>query len=53
MGRDLCKLRAQIAFNSDGSATLKLRRPEAKTNSHGSTTLSEGLLRFLNFSSRL
>jgi hypothetical protein len=27
----LCKLRKQIAFDSDGTATLKLRGPEAKT----------------------
>jgi hypothetical protein len=32
MGRNLlCKLRAQITFDSDGTATLKLREPEAKT----------------------
>jgi hypothetical protein len=32
MGRDfLCKLRAQITFDSDGTADLKLREPEAKT----------------------
>jgi hypothetical protein len=32
MGRDLlCKLRAQITFDSDGTAALKLRGPEAKT----------------------
>jgi hypothetical protein len=32
MGRDLlCKLRAQITFNSDSMAALKLREPEAKT----------------------
>jgi hypothetical protein len=30
MGRDLCKLRAQITFDSDGMAALKLRVPEAK-----------------------
>jgi hypothetical protein len=31
MGRDLlCKLRAQITFDSDGTAALQLRRPEAK-----------------------
>jgi hypothetical protein len=30
MGRDLCKLRAQITFDSDGIAALKLRGPEAK-----------------------
>jgi hypothetical protein len=30
MGRDLCKLRAQITFDSDGTAALKLRGPEAK-----------------------
>jgi hypothetical protein len=30
MGRDLCKLRAQITFDSDGMAALKLRGPEAK-----------------------
>jgi hypothetical protein len=30
MGRDLCKLRAQITFDSDGTAILKLREPEAK-----------------------
>jgi hypothetical protein len=27
----LCKLRAQITFDSDGTAALKLRGPEAKT----------------------
>jgi hypothetical protein len=27
----LCKLRAQITFDSDGTAVLKLRGPEAKT----------------------
>jgi hypothetical protein len=32
MSRDLlCKLRAQITFDSDGTAALKLRGPEAKT----------------------
>jgi hypothetical protein len=32
MGRGLlCKLRAQITFDSDGTAALKLRGPEAKT----------------------
>jgi hypothetical protein len=32
MGRDfLCKLRAQITFDSDGTAGLKLRGPKAKT----------------------
>jgi hypothetical protein len=32
MGRDLlCKLRAQITFDSDGTAALKLEGPEAKT----------------------
>jgi hypothetical protein len=32
MGRGfLCKLRAQITFNSDGIAALKLRGPKAKT----------------------
>jgi hypothetical protein len=31
MGRELlCKLRAQITFDSDGMAALKLRGPEAK-----------------------
>jgi hypothetical protein len=31
MGRDLlCKLRAQITFDSDGTIALKLRGPEAK-----------------------
>jgi hypothetical protein len=30
MGRDLSKLRAQITFDSDGMAVLKLRAPEAK-----------------------
>jgi hypothetical protein len=31
-GRDLlCKLRAHITFDSDGTAALKLRGPEAKT----------------------
>jgi hypothetical protein len=30
MGRDLCKLRAQITFDSDDMAALKLRGPEAK-----------------------
>jgi hypothetical protein len=27
----LCKLRAQVTFDSDGTAALKLRGPEAKT----------------------
>jgi hypothetical protein len=32
MGRDLlCKLRAQITFDSDGTAALKLKGREAKT----------------------
>jgi hypothetical protein len=32
LGRDLlCKLRAQITFDSDGTAALKLRGPKAKT----------------------
>jgi hypothetical protein len=32
MGKDLlCKLRAQITFDSDGMAALKLRGAEAKT----------------------
>jgi hypothetical protein len=32
MDRDmLCKLRAQITFDSDGMAALKLRGPEAKS----------------------
>jgi hypothetical protein len=32
MGSDLlCKLRAQVTFDSDGTAALKLRGPEAKT----------------------
>jgi hypothetical protein len=32
MGRELlCKLRAQVTFDSDGIAALKLRGPEAKT----------------------
>jgi hypothetical protein len=30
MGRDLCKLRAQIPFDSDDTAALKLRGPKAK-----------------------
>jgi hypothetical protein len=30
MGRDLCKLRAQITFDSDGMVALKLRGPKAK-----------------------
>jgi hypothetical protein len=30
MGRDLCKLRAQVTFDSDGTIALKLRGPEAK-----------------------
>jgi hypothetical protein len=31
MGRDLlCKLRAQITFDSEGTASLKLRGPEVK-----------------------
>jgi hypothetical protein len=38
MGRDLCKLRAQITFDSDGMVALKLRGPEAKVPSpHGCT----------------
>jgi hypothetical protein len=32
MGRELlCKLGVQITFDSDGTAALKLRGPEAKT----------------------
>jgi hypothetical protein len=32
MGRDLlCKLRAQITFDLDGTAGLKLKEPEAKS----------------------
>jgi hypothetical protein len=31
MGRDLDKLRAQITIDLDGTATLNLRGPEAKT----------------------
>jgi hypothetical protein len=32
MGRDLlCKLRAQVPIDSDSTAALKLRGPEAKT----------------------
>jgi hypothetical protein len=30
MGRDLCTLRAQVAFDFDGTASLMLRGPEAK-----------------------
>jgi hypothetical protein len=30
MGKDLCNLRAQITFYSDGMAALKVREPEAK-----------------------
>jgi hypothetical protein len=30
VGRNLCKLRAQITLKSDGTAVLKLRGPEAK-----------------------
>jgi hypothetical protein len=30
MGKDLCKLRAQITFDSNDTAALKLRGPEAK-----------------------
>jgi hypothetical protein len=30
MGRDLCKWRAQISFDSDGTAALKLKGPETK-----------------------
>jgi hypothetical protein len=30
MGRDLCKLRAQITSDSDGTAAFELRGPEAK-----------------------
>jgi hypothetical protein len=37
MGRDLCKLRAEITFDLDGTAALKLRGPMAKTNSHSCT----------------
>jgi hypothetical protein len=33
MGRDLCKLMAQITFDSDDMTTLKLRGPDS--NSHG------------------
>jgi hypothetical protein len=36
MRRDLLyKLRAQIIFDSDGTAALKLRGPEADSNPHG------------------
>jgi hypothetical protein len=31
MGKDLCKLMAQVTFNLDVTAALKLRGPEAKT----------------------
>jgi hypothetical protein len=30
IGRNLCKLRAQITFDSDGMAALKLRGSEAE-----------------------
>jgi hypothetical protein len=30
MGKVLCKLRAQVTFNLDGTTALKLRGPEAK-----------------------
>jgi hypothetical protein len=30
MGRDLCKLRAQVTLDSESTAALKLRGPEAK-----------------------
>jgi hypothetical protein len=62
MVRDLlCKLRAQITFALDGTATLKLRIPEAKTlilmvaqEERGMVVLCprEGLLRLLSFPSR-
>jgi outer membrane phospholipase A len=31
MGKDLCKLKAQVTFDLDVTAALKLRGPEAKT----------------------
>jgi hypothetical protein len=31
----LCKLRAQITFDSDGTESFKLRGPEADSNPHG------------------
>jgi hypothetical protein len=59
MGRDLlCKLRAQITFDPDCTATLKLRGPKAriltlhKKRNGSSMPLGEGLLRFLSFPSR-
>jgi hypothetical protein len=30
IGRDICKLREQITFDSDGTAALKLRGTEGK-----------------------
>jgi hypothetical protein len=55
----LCKLRAQITFDSDSMAALKLRGPETKTliltgtqEEEWSISLREGLLRFLSFPSR-
>jgi hypothetical protein len=61
MGRDLlCKLRAQITFDLDGTAVLRLRGPEAKTliltvvqeEEWQLISLKGGLLRFLSFPSR-
>jgi hypothetical protein len=58
MGKDLlCKLRAQITFDSDGITALKLRGPEAKaltlmvmqSRKCSSMPLREGLLKFLSF----
>jgi hypothetical protein len=38
MGRDLiCKLRAQIMFDSNGTVVIKLRGTKTKTNFHSST----------------
>jgi hypothetical protein len=61
MARDLlCKLRAQITFDSDGTAGLTLRGPVAKTliftvaqeEEWQLYAPEEGLLRFLSFPSR-
>jgi hypothetical protein len=60
MGRDLlCKLRAQITFDSHSMAALKLKGPETKTLSQlhekkngDSMPLRESFLRFLGFPSR-
>jgi hypothetical protein len=44
MGRHLCKRRAQITFDSDDMAALKLRGPEAKTLILTVTQEEEGMV---------